>query len=343
MMAFVNFLSNSLRFDPVFYSSEWVDLEYIAKKAQIDDSYLISREIRRSFPTWTLDGLKVKVNMDFDEIDSRTIYVESRDFLTAEALLEAFPNGQVYTPTKKSLYAFVTFDTIAQAQNISGGEWKLLPKLKWNSLTKEYALLRKATPILNTPKNPVLYRNGIFAAFFNVHRDTSRIVLKRLFELIAPVSYVDYESGKTSGHLRFKDPTGARLTEIYFGKECVIQTGGTCLGKIIISDTHYQAAVNGPITNTSGIVVHVLRGEKEEAYSSNVQFLRSKKQILGQSSKPQAPALKHVKFEYSDDEDAPSELLEKVEDNPRKRPMEEDNQPRPAKKQRKRNRKNKET
>ncbi|KAJ3216319.1 RWD domain-containing protein 1 [Dinochytrium kinnereticum] len=57
----------------------------------------------------------------------------------------------------------------------------------------------------------------------------------QIFELVAPVSFVDYQMGETEGFIRFKSDHGAALSCTFFQKEPIIQRhkddGGSLLSK----------------------------------------------------------------------------------------------------------------
>ena len=41
--------------------------------------------------------------------------------------------------------------------------------------------------------------------------------------MIAPVAFIDWNSGQKTGHVRFKTPHGARLASTYFSQEYIVQ------------------------------------------------------------------------------------------------------------------------
>ena len=79
------------------------------------------------------------------------------------------------------------------------------------------------------------YEPGVIAAFQNVHPQTQSKTLRILFELLAPVSFVDYSYGKKRGYVRFKSAYGAQLACSYFEREFVGQSHGGDTGSLLTS------------------------------------------------------------------------------------------------------------
>ncbi|KAJ3353278.1 hypothetical protein HDU83_006958 [Entophlyctis luteolus] len=156
------------------------------------------------------------------------------------------------------------------------------------------------------------YEAGVVVRYSNVHRGTSRKVLKTLFELVAPVSFVDYTKGETEGFVRFKTPMGATLATSYFSHQNIVQINSKDVGTLITSVKHLQRlkssvaservefdewdeveleyhenleeSINLESDVVIGIRLIVLQGDEEEAYWNEIY---QKQQNTSAFSNPQ--------------------------------------------------------
>ncbi|KAJ3207339.1 hypothetical protein HDU82_003838 [Entophlyctis luteolus] len=156
------------------------------------------------------------------------------------------------------------------------------------------------------------YEAGVVVRYSNVHRGTSRKILKTLFELVAPVSFVDYTKGETEGFVRFKTPMGATLATSYFSHQNIVQINSKDVGTLITSVKHLQRlkssiaservefdewdeveleyhenleeSINLESDVVIGIRLIVLQGDEEEAYWNEIY---QKQQNTSAFSNPQ--------------------------------------------------------
>ncbi|KAJ3415481.1 hypothetical protein HDV05_004923 [Chytridiales sp. JEL 0842] len=121
---------------------------------------------------------------------------------------------------------------------------RVMTMTEWTKRTEEYRQHMKSErgrlqQVMSSKvgtHEQVKYHRFTVARFTGVHRNTNRKVLKDLFELVAPVSYISYEKGQTTGHVRFKTKNGAALACTFFAREHVTQANqndtGTLLSKV---------------------------------------------------------------------------------------------------------------
>jgi hypothetical protein len=94
--------------------------------------------------------------------------------------------------------------------------------------------------------------------------------VKRLFEMVAPVSFVDFDiydralHGEVAfqGYVRFKTCEGAELACTYFKSECVKQVKPADLGTLdaAVSRVHKECVTGRRYGDTMGICLVVLEG-----------------------------------------------------------------------------------
>ncbi|KND04924.1 uncharacterized protein SPPG_00615 [Spizellomyces punctatus DAOM BR117] len=130
--------------------------------------------------------------------------------------------------------------------NLGGlGEVRVMSKTQWRALTNEYAALlkRRKEELFNVIQGQMgthekaEYQSRIVAKFSGAHKSTTPKVLKRLFEMIAPVSFIDLNRNQGSGHVRFKTSHGARLAFVFFSREYIAQTHKDDLGTLLPRQT----------------------------------------------------------------------------------------------------------
>ncbi|KAI8827192.1 uncharacterized protein EV422DRAFT_512982 [Fimicolochytrium jonesii] len=112
------------------------------------------------------------------------------------------------------------------------GEIRTIPKPRWNELTDTYASLHTSRKShlhqLSQNHHPVqkaVFQTRVLAKFTGAHPQATTRVLRKLFEMIAPVSFVETRKGGGGGEgiVRFKTMHGARLAVVWFGREYVCQ------------------------------------------------------------------------------------------------------------------------
>ena len=157
----------------------------------------------------------------------------------------------------------------------------------------------------------------VLLRYYNTHEETDSKTLKRLFELIAPVSFVDHQNSI----VRYKTAKGAELALGYFNSHCIIQKNVDDFA-LQVSEAHaHRQAVKKSIPPTDGIYVRLLQGifinleqQEKQYWSTFISSLEDNESMLnnhiafGQvhhvkfgDDEDNQQAKKHVKF--GDDED----------------------------------------
>lgn len=121
------------------------------------------------------------------------------------------------------------------------------------ALNKETEDLRLIKQCLKGQHDKLMFEAGVVVRYTNVHPETTRLVLKGLFEQVGQVSFVDHEKKQThvsdisyrkrfhakdslscgqQGHVRFKTPQAARQASQYFQNVPIYQIGKLGLGNL---------------------------------------------------------------------------------------------------------------
>ncbi|KAJ3230263.1 hypothetical protein HDU81_004630 [Chytriomyces hyalinus] len=125
-------------------------------------------------------------------------------------------------------------------------EWahvRVLKLIEWHNRMDEYqtllharrAELAKVVHAKTGTHAGAAYEPGVIVKYTGVHKNTSRKLIKALFELIAPVTFIDYTKGSEEGYARFKTKHGATLCHYYFSKQTIVQTHAHDSGTLITS------------------------------------------------------------------------------------------------------------
>ncbi|ORY41671.1 hypothetical protein BCR33DRAFT_852172 [Rhizoclosmatium globosum] len=143
-----------------------------------------------------------------------------------------------------------SFET--SSKTVADFEWeyvRILPMETWHTRTQEYqSLMHKRRSLLDVTMSSragshasgAEYEPGVVITYTGVHKSTSRKVLKQLFELIAPVSYIDHTIHQTNGFVRFKTAQGASRAFHYFSRQCIVQCSPKDIGTLITSSTQLR-------------------------------------------------------------------------------------------------------
>ncbi|KAJ3092392.1 La- protein 7 [Quaeritorhiza haematococci] len=129
---------------------------------------------------------------------------------------------------------------------------RAMSKNEWIKRTDEYrALLNRRYEELDAAMKSSIgghesaeYQKGVVAQYTGVHKQTSRKILKKLFDIVAPVAYVDHPRGQTSGHVRFKSPHSAQLALTYFNQETIHQKHKDDIGSLLVLTKKKKKAAN---------------------------------------------------------------------------------------------------
>ncbi|KAJ3130827.1 hypothetical protein HK101_004928 [Irineochytrium annulatum] len=217
-------------------------------------------------------------------------------------------------------YAFVQFETAKDMQPLLAENRKRWISFKvgndptslfgsitpsqgseWRSRTEEYIRLHAArheelAAVLKSKKDTrtqAKREKGVVCRFTGANKKTDASVLKKLFEMVAPVSFVDYKHGNSDGHVRFKTAAGATLARLYFSREYIIQNDKHDQGTLVTKagarrlrmekkaarpEWHDWNEVSSGDELEAGIRLFLLQGQEESAYWKKVYSLRSEKQ-----------------------------------------------------------------
>ncbi|KAI8917171.1 hypothetical protein DFJ77DRAFT_459423 [Powellomyces hirtus] len=249
--------------------------------------------------------------------------IKANGELLRAAFTVAGPVAKVILPPKalipRSEFAFVVFDhkdTVAKALDIFGsrfqelandsdlrsftddiehddklGHIRVMPKSQWIELTNNYETLLgvRTQQLQEHTRNQAgwqtaQYQSKVVGRFSDVFRGTNTKIIKRLFEMIAPVTFVDFSPKENNGFIRFKTPHGARLAFTYFTNEYVVQTHAYDCGTLCESkkkkknasnDTSESADLQGRTTDEPveleeadlpNVKFELLTGDEETAY-----------------------------------------------------------------------------
>lgn len=141
---------------------------------------------------------------------------------------------------KRNNYGFLVFDNSSRKEEGKVVLEKLgilfLEFKEYNKRIQEYSKLIQDRNLelelvkANLYKKNVKRETGCTLVFEGVHCGTNSRILKKLFEIVAPICFVDYRARSTSGVVRFKSRSGAQFAEIYFLKEFISQKSWDDLG-----------------------------------------------------------------------------------------------------------------
>ncbi|KAI8850320.1 hypothetical protein BC829DRAFT_389767 [Chytridium lagenaria] len=221
-------LQNTIKEDP----DRWVRMDFFSHGHRLGglakDEAVVAKAVRQY--SEILERTVYLENLPRDST-YKSLKEMLKDFATIDQIVWPAPllHGEIYEPSKRtSIYAFVTCVTEKECLKLrsairslrlsKGGRGsqslkrvrddldgiRVLPITEWDFRTKIYmekqqerkekltALLRGASGTETTLK----FEGGTVCQFKNVHPNTSAKVLKQLFEMVAPVSFVDYQRGE---------------------------------------------------------------------------------------------------------------------------------------------------
>ncbi|KAJ3069613.1 hypothetical protein HDU98_007324 [Podochytrium sp. JEL0797] len=125
--------------------------------------------------------------------------------------------------------------------------------IEWQKQMKEYQTLlterrSQLDGLLRSKKGShdggATFESGVVAKYSGVHKGTSRKVLKQLFDLLAPVSFVDHPKSHTEGHVRFKTAEGALHAASFLRRQTIAQVhANDTSGCLITSMKQWNAVV----------------------------------------------------------------------------------------------------
>jgi hypothetical protein len=215
--------------------------------------------------------------------------------------------GEIVGVVERERFGFVTFEENASALKAEADcKWsslkfenafqprghRVILKTKWNALMSEYysrqIQLNNRESASNVNLNSgISFCPGVLVYFMGVHQNTTSKTIKRLFEMVAPVAYVDYNFGEQQGYCRFKSSYGAQLAVNYFTRLCVVQTSGEdCVGKVDghRSDAHFRFVVRQQDSFSDAICMYILEGSEEKQYWEKILVASKEKRDYATNS-----------------------------------------------------------
>jgi hypothetical protein len=303
-----------------FSKGEYIPIQWIFDLVDCDDEAIICREFRTNFPEIEIsdDGQEWKVQVETSVIDKRTVYVEGswedvEPELNLSLVEDLWHNAD-------STFHFVTFKKETEAiKVIKSSQWKpmhqsshrsvrWIHKPIWNQRMHQFYNLRTEQVELHEQEkrdkkssHTLLYSPGLIGCFSNVHDRTDTKTLKNLFEMVSPVSYVDYEQGNTWGYVRFKTRRGAQLAQNYFTRCCVTQrypadaTGSLDPHRSV---RHFSFLMRNKDTFSDAMTMYILEGEEEKTYWDQIFAAQHAREGTIVESAPPT----HIKFNEDEEE-----------------------------------------
>ena len=294
----------NLRFDWKNYmtlrSGDSIDL------AQFDDEAYVARELR------LVPGIQVSDDgqycyrkvPDIFEADLRTIYIEAHGYkLTLETITnKCRPFGEVESIKEFHKYAFVTFKAPESASNMVRDSCyqpfamdpflvqdRIMSKQAWNNLMTEYYSLKHvaAKPNINPMKQKAIYEKGTIIHFQNTHPKSNSRIIRQLFELVAPIAFIDYEDQQ--GYIRFKSGIEANRVLNYFARCNIVQQNGKDATGML--DPYYKQR---------GIQVRLLQGREEQEYWQYIMEKQHEK--WNPQVEMECDYSQHIKFDQDEPE-----------------------------------------
>ncbi|KAI9011156.1 hypothetical protein BC832DRAFT_326481 [Gaertneriomyces semiglobifer] len=177
-----------------------------------------------------------------------------------------------YQPVTKNMdiQAFVRESLAHAKENMRKKPmWRAILKTQWDVLTNEYVLLHqerqrqlKQALAARCGHNKAEFQSKVVVKFSHVHRATDAKTLKKLFSMVAPVTFVDHSPGSTTGYARFKTPHGAKLAATYFTREYIVQNHKKDIGTLL----HRKSRPNKSTTmHNDNLVEERLEAEDHES------------------------------------------------------------------------------
>ena len=242
--------------------------------------------------------------MNFKELDECTLYIECLPL--KYSLQDIKTQFQVYGSIKdvtiplksNGTYAFVTFESKestrialmdskyvsfqqAWERKDSNRYWRGFYKSEWDKRTLEYlekiekdkerVLKRKLEHIGSHPS--LVFIPNVICKFKNVHFQANSKSIKFLFEMVAPVAFIEYsqfQNPSREGYIRFKSEHGAQLACIYFAREYVYQSHSKCTG-ILISPNDSQDSQDSQ-NKKDRIELNLLDSKEQQDYWKFIQI-----------------------------------------------------------------------
>jgi hypothetical protein len=302
-----------------FSKGEYIPIQWIFEDVDCDDEAILCREFRTNFPEIQIseDGQQWRVHLDTLEIDKRTVYVEgSWEIVNSQLNLSLIEDVWHH---RHGMYHFITFRKESYAKNCIqandvvpspksvGRSLRWLHKPVWNKRMEQYHQLRLDQVALHDEQkrnkistHTLSYLPGLIGCFANVHDRTDTKSLKNLFEMVSPVSYIDYEQGNTWGYVRFKTKRGAQLAQNYFTRCCVTQlypadsTGSLDPHRSV---RHFRFLMRNQDTFADAITMYVLEGDEEKAYWDKIFAAQNAQECTIVESNPST----HIKFDDNEE------------------------------------------
>jgi hypothetical protein len=205
--------------------SKVLPLSFFFNDIACHDECLIAASLRKDTDLVVSDdGRSIIVSSTPSEEDQRTIYIEKSSVnIKYETICNLFKDILSVYVGKISDFAFVVFKTsLAYEKAVSKFEYpilkcdtniaqfiyaeknykcgfRIMSKMEWNKRTIEYLQLQQKTletlheSRVSKGDNVAAFVDGVVCKFAGIHADSPLKIIKRLFEMVAPVSFIDLE------------------------------------------------------------------------------------------------------------------------------------------------------
>lgn len=239
--------------------------------------------------------LSRNLNSHYKIINGNSIWKEYKDLNDDEnwVYLEPFEllNGGT-SVWKRRNYGFIRLasgdngdekrkNTLINDSNESG-KMRMI-KVEWNKRMNEYQTLRNSiitnhkvtsgSTYYNTLQDSIsldLIQTGSVLYFTGVNPTCTIKTLKNIFNLIAPVHFIDKRGH--DGYIFYKTSKGAQLALEYFNRIHIYQSSDVCTGIIDSFCINHHDKVKKGLDN--GICVYELSASEQEEYWNEIQSAR---------------------------------------------------------------------
>ena len=227
--------------------------------------------------------------------------------------------GEIESIKEFPKYAFITFKNQSLVSKLLNScpyqpfqsnpfkvQDRIISKLEWNRLMTEYhqTKLNESNATME-PRKHAEYEKGCILYFSNSHPKSNSRTIKMIFELVAPVVFIDYND--QDGYCRFKSSLGATRAVCYFSRCNIVQQHGKdTTGKL---DPYYEH---------QGIQTRLLEGREEREYWDYIFQKQNEK--LGQEMDQDLDSNTHTRFN-NEAIQAPIHIKfdNEIDNNPKKR------------------------
>eukprot|EP00833_Pecoramyces_ruminatium_P001447 jgi/Orpsp1_1/1175479/evm.model.c7180000054048.2 len=215
--------------------SRTIYVEHVPSSISIEKIKTIFEEIGKIKAIYFPD-VKKKISLDNNKENMNSDNTDHKKELPIKFFFITFKKKKSVEIAieKLNTWTQVTKKNFREIINSENNGFRILKIKTWREMTKEYIKIRQlqieklkqnSKKQMNITKE-IDYKPGIIAEFRGVHPETNRHILKKLFDLVSTTSFIDYSPNQTTGYIRYKDATSAKIAENFFTRKKVIQVNG---------------------------------------------------------------------------------------------------------------------